>query len=627
MKKRLTVDLTGSPAFDADKFARLCGDTFGAAPTVSRRENEVRFTFPRAPRDDDTLLAAAEGLLKRAASSPLPPLRCDETEEADGAETEAENLIGAAEFKALLRELRQVSGRINADGTQEVFSYLNYLFAVGDGCGLSTYLRLFARTVEETGLFRLSPFRPVEEVRLLPPDSPSADPFAPVLALLRGNGEQGGKVICIDVREWMTALDDERFRRFLFLLEDRSEEYLFVFRIPFVEQNVADQVSAALQDILYVRTVSFPPLTEEELTEYAGRTLRRLGFSAVPDAWDVFRARVTEEKSNGRFYGMNTADKIVREMIYRKQLHDVKAGGGDKIIRAEEISALAKTYGAAPADPMELLDRMVGMEHVRESLREIVAQIKLARSDPRRDPPCIHMRFIGNPGTGKTSVARIVGKVLKEEGVLRSGGFFEYSGRDLCGRYVGETAPRTAGICRDAYGSVLFIDEAYALFRGDRESRDFGVEALETLIAEMENHRDDLVVIMAGYPEEMQRLMQSNPGLESRMPYVLEFPNYTGEQLCEIFFRMAKDAPCDDGFRAAVKEYFASLSPDVLSSREFSNARFVRNLYERTCAKAAARRTSPDQPLLLTREDFDLAGSDRAFRALTEKKAKVRIGF
>lgn len=154
--------------------------------------------------------------------------------------------------------------------------------------------------------------------------------------------------------------------------------------------------------------------------------------------------------------------------------------------------------------------------------------------------PCIHMRFVGNPGTGKTTVARIIGTILKEKGILRNVNFFEHSGRELCGRYVGETAPKTSAMCRDAYGSVLFIDEAYSLYRDDGFSNaDYGREAIDTLIAEMENHRSDLMVIMAGYPDDMDKLMNGNADLKSRMPYLIEFPNYARGQLAEIFLSMA----------------------------------------------------------------------------------------
>lgn len=123
------------------------------------------------------------------------------------------------------------------------------------------------------------------------------------------------------------------------------------------------------------------------------------------------------------------------------------------------------------------------------------------------------MRFVGSPGTGKTTVARIVGRILKEKGILEIGNFYEVSGRSLCGRYVGETAPKTSEICRSAYGSVLFIDESYSLYAGDDNSRDYGKEAHRYPHREMENNRDKMVVIMSGYPDEMEVLMKANPGL------------------------------------------------------------------------------------------------------------------
>jgi hypothetical protein len=145
-------------------------------------------------------------------------------------------------------------------------------------------------------------------------------------------------------------------------------------------------------------------------------------------------------------------------------------------------------------------------------------------------------------------------------------------------------------MCRDAYGSVLFIDEAYSLYRGDGNERDFGREALETLIAEMENHRNDLVVIMAGYTDDMETLMKGNAGLASRMPYVIEFPNFNRDELYRIYLSMIEGQfAYDEDLLPAVRAYFDALPDVVLDSKEFSNARFVRNLFERTWAKAAMR--------------------------------------
>ena len=173
----------------------------------------------------------------------------------------------------------------------------------------------------------------------------------------------------------------------------------------------------------------------------------------------------------------------------------------------------------------------------------------------------MHMKFLGAPGTGKTTVARILGKALKEEGLLEKGNFFEYRGRDLCGQYIGQTATITKDICRKAYGSVLFIDEAYSLYKGKDNERDYGKEAVVTLMTEMENHPNDLLLIFAGYDDEMDMLMEANPGLSSRLPFTIRFDNYSSEELYHIFETMAtKDFECEKALLDEAKKYFTTLT-------------------------------------------------------------------
>ena len=277
--------------------------------------------------------------------------------------------------------------------------------------------------------------------------------------------------------------------------------------------------------------------------------------------------------------------------------------------------------------------------HIRHSLlakpgatmadiREIVSQIKVAASNEKLDHPCIHMRFTGSPGTGKTTVARILGEILREEGILRKGAFFEYSARDLVAEYVGQTAVKTATICRDAYGSVLFIDEAYALYEGgDHNNNDYGREAITTLISEMENHRDDMLVVMAGYTDEMETLMKANPGIRSRMPCLLHFKNYTRRQLFDIFMLMVrKHFDYDPDLEEEALHYFEKLPEEYMVSKEFANARFVRNLYERTWSKGALRTSlSGSKTIVLTRQDFIAASGEKEFSEKLE--AKKVLGF
>lgn len=535
------------------------------------------------------------------------------------------SLVGADEFKAFLKELQLVAPQVMKHKTAEAFAFQNYLFSINKGCGLTTYLQLFADVLSSSGLFKFSGDDPVIEEKLLPPGN---DSFDSVLSVLKGFGRSDGKLICIDLSEWMSYLSDKRMRDFLSLLEDQSTKNIIVFRIPFVESDVLDDIVSSLSDILFVRSIPFPPMSVEELVECGKATLKKFNYSADSNSWELFKRRIVEEKNDGRFYGINTVNKVIHEMIYRKQLFDAKNNADSDIIRSEEMNGLVSTSGVE-INGIAALEKMIGMENIRKNVDEIITQIELAKANKSLSNPCLHMRFVGNPGTGKTTVARLIGQILKERGVLRNGNFFEYSGRDFCGRYVGETAPKTASMCRDAYGSVMFIDEAYSLYRGDNDSRDYGREALDTLIAEMENHRDDFVVIMAGYPDEMEQLMNGNFGLESRMPYEIVFPNYSREQLYQIFMNMVENSvDCDETMHEVVKSYFDSLTDDFISSKKFSNARFVRNLFERTCAKAGVR-THLNNPgtLLLTKEDFNLAVSDHAFDKLLEGKKKNRIGF
>lgn len=539
---------------------------------------------------------------------------------------EIENLVGAEDFKDLARECVAVAPGLISHNIAETFVHRSYLFAINDGDGLSTYLDLFARLITALELFKLRPANPVLEVVLPTVTSGTTSAiFEAAIKQIRLQGEC--RIVCIDISAWMSKLSSVEFRDFMDQVEAYVGKAIIVFRTPFVEREIMDKLHRELDDQFLIRHLSFVPFDMDELVRCAQEALTQREFTMAEDAWEIYKLRISEEKSDGKFYGIDTVHKIVREMLYAKLYHNAINGVDDNVVKKEEILSLAAGYGENLKPGLEALDGMVGMETLKQRILEVVAQIEASLKNKNLGAPCIHMRFLGNPGTGKTTVARILGRILKEKGILRNGNFFEYAGRDFCGRYVGETAPKTAAMCRDAYGSVMFIDEAYSLYRSGGSKVDFGREALDTLIAEMENHRNDLVVIMAGYTKEMEELMEGNPGLASRMPYIIEFPNYTRPQLTQIFLQMAgKTFTFDETFKEAVAGYFDRLPDEVLNAESFSNARFVRNLYERTWGKAVLRcQLKKADPNVLTKEDFLAASGEKEFSKLMRKPVRDKV--
>ncbi len=242
-------------------------------------------------------------------------------------------------------------------------------------------------------------------------------------------------------------------------------------------------------------------------------------------------------------------------------------------------------------DVLDQLDReLVGLAPVKRRIREIAAFLVVSRARQslglESAAPSLHMSFTGNPGTGKTTVAMRMAEILHRLGYVRKGHVVSVTRDDLVGQYIGHTAPKTKEVLKKAMGGVLFIDEAYYLYRPENE-RDYGQEAIEILLQVMENHRDDLVVILAGYKDRMGTFFQSNPGMSSRIAHHIDFPDYSTDELLAIADKMAgqMNYRFDDASRAAMRDYVALR----VAQPHFANARSIRNALDRARLRQANR--------------------------------------
>ncbi len=255
------------------------------------------------------------------------------------------------------------------------------------------------------------------------------------------------------------------------------------------------------------------------------------------------------------------------------------------------------------------LDEIVGLNMVKDYIRSLQAHIAMQQRRREQGMKTAevskHMIFTGNPGTGKTTIARLISRYMKAIGALSQGQLVEVTRADLVAQYVGQTAPLTMSVIKSAIGGVLFIDEAYSLYRGKDDS--FGLECIDTLVKAMEDHRDDLIVILAGYKKEMAVFLESNSGLKSRFPNLIDFPDYTGEELRKIAALQAKGKGyvIDEAVYGKLESYFNEVQS--INAAEAGNGRLARNVVEDAILRQSERIVKDPQAdmSLLKEEDFD----------------------
>jgi SpoVK/Ycf46/Vps4 family AAA+-type ATPase len=357
----------------------------------------------------------------------------------------------------------------------------------------------------------------------------------------------------------------------------------------------------------FASRIRFPTYSTEELTELARRQLASRGEGLAPDAspalWrmldEVSRRRITDELGNGRFVRTlleksgQARDVRVMGAGGDPQAEDLLTIGGADLDKAySELTSRLRGYENTPTleSAIAELDELIGLEPVKQQVRAIAAQLRVAKLRDRQglasQPPVRHFVFTGPPGTGKTTVARILGRIFAALGLLVRPEVVEAHRGDLVGEHLGSTSIKTNRLVDSALGGVLFVDEAYSLHNEGYSGGDaFGAEAVQTLLKRAEDDRDRLVIVLAGYPADMDRFLRSNPGLASRFSTRVTFPSYTARDLTRIAELQAEQA--SDIFEPeavrVLEEIFAE-AERAGRINDLGNGRFARSLFERACA-------------------------------------------
>lgn len=365
--------------------------------------------------------------------------------------------------------------------------------------------------------------------------------------------------------------------------------------------QIAQRKQAELAEVAGAQ-LSFHLTSDETLTALAvSHSDKQRGLRGVLDFYDDLIRALAEAQLSGS-YGKDLPVQLTVEN--ERVFADFGLGPVDC------LAMLPTGYSGEIEEIRVEMDEIVGLKEVKEyilSLEEYYSVQKKRREQGlKASEVSKHMIFTGNPGTGKTTIARIISRYLKAIGVLSGGQLIEVSRADLVGRYVGHTAPLTNQVISSAIGGVLFIDEAYSLYRGKDDS--FGLEAIDTLVKGIEDNRDDLIVILAGYSREMAEFLTSNSGLKSRFPNIIEFPDYTGAELLAIAESIAKSKGyrIDEDCEASLLTYFNAVQ--LVRAADAGNGRLARNKVEEAILNQSRRLVAePDADLsLLIGGDFDL---------------------
>ncbi|HTT50443.1 MAG TPA: AAA family ATPase [Streptosporangiaceae bacterium] len=585
----------------------------GAAPGT-------RTAGPAGPRPRGGGRAAAAELIRAQPGAPGPPPGADGHDRSaappeitvDEAMAELDNMIG---LTAVKDQIRSIAASIEAARRRAVAGYAtdkpmqHMVFLGPPGTGKTAVARIVAKIFYAFGLLDTPAVVEAHRADLvgeylgataIKTNDLIDSALGGVLfideaySLVNDGDGQGDRFGAEAVQALLTRAEDDRDNLIIILAGYERQMENFLGSNPGLTSRFAVRVK-------------FPGYTSAELLSLADLAIERRGELLDPDArpvlWrlfeDVGRRRMADELGNGRFVrsllekaGQARDVRVMSAAAEPTSADLVTLRGGDLEQAFAELTTRFRGYGETPTLESALaeLDALIGLEPVKRQVHEIAAQLKVARLRDAHGlasaPPARHFVFTGPPGTGKTTVARILGRIFAALGLLVRPSVVEAHRADLVGEHLGSTAIKTNKLIDSALGGVLFIDEAYALYNDGYSGGDaFGSEAVAALLKRAEDDRDRLVIVLAGYTADMDRFLRSNPGLASRFGVRISFPSYSPQELTSIAEVIAQQA--GDNFGPDTTPVLDQIFGDACEHRkidELGNGRFARSLFERACA-------------------------------------------
>ena len=554
-----------------------------------------------------TVAGAAPEAMQLVTTADIPDDRAAVVADVEGLLTELDTMIGLDRVKREIRQLVDVV-RLNErrvrEGRGAIPVSLHMVFTGNPGTGKTTVARLVGRILAGLGLLRRGQTVETERSQLvagypgqtaIKTNDVIAQALDGVLFIdeaytLAPDGNGGGSGV--------NALGKEAIDTLLVAMENNRQRLAVIaagYTAPmrkFIEANPGLQSR-------FSRYIEFDDYEPEELRQILDAMLSAAGLAVSPPA-DTELTRVIADLHRRRdaAFGNGRAMRELFDQIVGRQARRLAGAAGDasvdwQLVLPEDISDEPPRAVADVDGLLAELDGMVGLADVKTEVRKLVALVRLnerrVREGQRGIPVSLHLVFAGNPGTGKTTVARLVGRIFAGLGLLRRGHVIEAKRDSLVAGYVGQTAIRTADVIKSALDGVLFIDEAHTLTQGHGQGHDFGQEAIDTLLPAMEDNRERLSVIVAGYTGPIEAFIGSNPGLSSRFTRVLHFADYTPEELTTIFRGYCAEAGLqlrEDADRAA-HELFESLYRR--RDGTFGNGRVARTQFETVVERQATR--------------------------------------